>query len=406
MVLTDDYKRDIADVQAIPIVPTILEVVCQTTGMGFAAIARVTDEKWLTCGVLDNISFGLRPGDELEVESTLCHEVRQAESLVAIDHVKDDVLYFNHHTPLKYGFQSYISVPINRKDGTFFGTLCAIDPEPNQLKNEKVIGMFTLFAELIAFHLDALETLREQNIIIEKKELALDSYSFVSSHDLQEPLRKIQTFANLIQDSEVDNLSQRGKEYFEGIGRAATRMRHILKDLLSYSETREDHYSFETVDLKPLVERAASRLREELTNSGASLTIAEMCHIDIVPVQIEQVFYNLLSNAVAFRSPERRLSIDISSTVYMGAQSELSDLVPEKDYLEISVSDNGKGFDQRYADKIFDMFQRLETKNTDRSTGIGLAIAKKIVLDHQGKIIASGEVGKGATIKCYLPLRQ
>ncbi|HZJ19406.1 MAG TPA: ATP-binding protein, partial [Pricia sp.] len=229
---------------------------------------------------------------------------------------------------------------------------------------------------------------------------------FVSSHDLQEPLRKIQTFANLIQDSEVDNLSQRGKEYFGGIGRAATRMRHILKDLLSYSETREDHYSFETVDLKPLVERAASRLREELTNSGASLTIAEMCHIDIVPVQIEQVFYNLLSNAVAFRSPERRLSIDISSTVYMGAQSELSDLVPEKDYLEISVSDNGKGFDQRYADKIFDMFQRLETKNTDRSTGIGLAIAKKIVLDHQGKIIASGEVGKGATIKCYLPLRQ
>jgi len=85
----------------------------------------------------------------LEVASTLCHEVRQAESLVAIDHVKDDVLYFNHHTPLKYGFQSYISVPINRKDGTFFGTLCTIDPEPNQLKNEKAIGMFTLFAESI-----------------------------------------------------------------------------------------------------------------------------------------------------------------------------------------------------------------------------------------------------------------
>jgi len=90
----------------------------------------------------------------------------------------------------------------------------------------------------------------------------------------------------------------------------------------------------------------------------------------------------------------------------MGPQSELSDLVPEKDYLEISVSDNGKGFDQRYADKIFEMFQRLETNNTDRSTGIGLAIAKKIVLDHQGKIMASGEVGRGATIKCYLPLRQ
>ena len=239
MVLTDDYKRDIADVQAIPIVPTILEVVCQTTGMGFAAIARVTDEKWLTCGVLDNISFGLRPGDELEVESTLCNEVRQAESLVAIDHVKDDVLYFNHHTPLKYGFQSYISVPINRKDGTFFGTLCAIDPEPNQLKNEKVIGMFTLFAELISFHLDTLQTLREQNIIIEKKDLALDSYSFVSSHDLQEPLRKIQTFSNLVLDGEIENLSENGKNYFANIGRAATRMRHILKDLYPIQKPRK-----------------------------------------------------------------------------------------------------------------------------------------------------------------------
>src|ERR1700761_5652766 len=150
---------DIAAVQAIAAVPRILEVVCRSTGMGFAAVARVTDEKWICCAARDEIAFGLAPGGELGLETTICHEIRQSRQGVVIDHVAEDPNFCGHHTPAKYGFQSYISMPIIRADGTMFGTLCAIDPRPARLNTPETIGMFNLFAELIAAHLDSADRL-------------------------------------------------------------------------------------------------------------------------------------------------------------------------------------------------------------------------------------------------------
>ncbi len=150
-----DFAADIVDIASIQAIPTILDVVCRTTGMGFAAVARVTEDRWVTCAVRDDIAFGLRPGGELQVATTICHEIRQSRSAVVIDHVAEDQSYCGHPTPALYGFQSYISMPILMPDGAFFGTLCAIDPRPAQLKRPEVIGMFKLFADLIAFHLDA-----------------------------------------------------------------------------------------------------------------------------------------------------------------------------------------------------------------------------------------------------------
>jgi GAF domain-containing protein len=150
-----EFKADIDAIGAIAAIPTILNVVCRVTGMGFAAVARVTPERWVCIAVNDEINFGLKPGGELKVETTICHEVRQAREAVVIDHVAEDALFCKHHTPAMYGFQSYISMPIFLKDGSFYGTLCAIDPKPAQLKNPTVIGMFRLFADLVAFHLEA-----------------------------------------------------------------------------------------------------------------------------------------------------------------------------------------------------------------------------------------------------------
>ena len=121
-------QADIDAVGAIGAVPTILDVVCRATGMGFAAVARVTEQRWICCAVNDLIQFGLQPGGELKVETTICHEVREMRAPVVIDHVAEDSLYCRHHTPAMYGFQSYISMPIVLEDGRFFGTLCAIDP--------------------------------------------------------------------------------------------------------------------------------------------------------------------------------------------------------------------------------------------------------------------------------------
>lgn len=151
----EDIREDVALVNSIEMVPTILDVICRTTGMGFAAIARVTDDKWIACSVHDEIKFGLTPGDELRIENTICNEIRQSGQAVIIDHVDNDDKFCHHHTAAMYGFQSYISIPILRQNGEFFGTLCAIDPNPHKLNDTATLKMFKLFAELISFHLNA-----------------------------------------------------------------------------------------------------------------------------------------------------------------------------------------------------------------------------------------------------------
>ena len=125
-----ELERDVSDIARIKAIPTILDIICRMTGMRFAAVARVTEDRWIACEVRDEIDFGLKPGGELEVETTLCNEIRQSGTAIVIDHVAQDEVYCRHHTPELYGLQSYISMPIVLSDGTFFGTLCAIDVQP------------------------------------------------------------------------------------------------------------------------------------------------------------------------------------------------------------------------------------------------------------------------------------
>ncbi len=150
-----DLQADRIALESIAAVPTILDVVCQTTGMGFAAIARVTEDRWVACSVRDDIAFGLKPGGELPIATTICNAIRESRSAVIIDHVAEDPAYREHPTPRMYGFQSYVSMPIHLPDGSFFGTLCAIDPRPAHLNRANVVGLFKMFADLIGFHLDA-----------------------------------------------------------------------------------------------------------------------------------------------------------------------------------------------------------------------------------------------------------
>jgi hypothetical protein len=119
--LSDDLKANVAAVQLIGAVPRILQVICRSTGMGLAAVARVTEDRWICCAVRDEIAFGLLPGGELEVKTTICDEIRQSHEAVVIDHVAEHAVYCGHHTPATYGLQSYISMPIVLEDGTFFG---------------------------------------------------------------------------------------------------------------------------------------------------------------------------------------------------------------------------------------------------------------------------------------------
>lgn len=134
-------------------IPAILDAVCRTTGMGFAAIAHVTEHQWIAYSVRDLIAFGLKPGDELKIEDTLCHDIRQSGKAIIINDVANDLIYSKHKAPKLHKFQSYISMPIMLEDGSFFGTICAIDPKPQIINTPQIINMFEIFAEVIGYYL-------------------------------------------------------------------------------------------------------------------------------------------------------------------------------------------------------------------------------------------------------------
>jgi GAF domain-containing protein len=196
-----DFQDELDAIAAIPAVDAILEVVCRTTGMGFAAIARVTDDRWVCCAVKDNIAFGMKPGSELKVETTICDQIRASRELVVIDHVTEDRKFHSHPTPAMYGFQSYISVPILLSGGSFFGTLCAIDPRPNTLNNPAVLGMFKLFAELVGFHLDMHAQLAAQKSENARLE---DRFRGGLGHDMRNTLAAMEAGTKLLQKSPLD----------------------------------------------------------------------------------------------------------------------------------------------------------------------------------------------------------
>lgn len=197
-----DFQDDLDLIASIPAVDTILEVVCRTTGMGFAAIARVTDERWICCAVKDDIAFGLKPGGELKVQTTICNEIRASQRRVVIDHVALDANFSNHHTPAMYGFQSYISQPIILPGEIFFGTLCAIDPRPNTLNTPAVTGMFKLFADLVAFHLDACLKLAAS----EKENARLhEQFRAGLGHDMRNTLAAMDAGTRLLQKTPLND---------------------------------------------------------------------------------------------------------------------------------------------------------------------------------------------------------
>lgn len=426
MAYTDvDFAKDIERVRKIPLITTLLDVVCQTTGMGFAAVARVTQDRWIACSVRDDIQFGLVPGGELKVETTICNEIRDSHQAVIIDDVRESETFCNHPTPLMYGFQSYISFPIVLKNGEFFGTLCAIDPNPAQLKNAKTAGLFTLFTDLISLHLQQTELLEqslnlsdnlEQQVQVRTRELQesvydlqrsnenLQQFAYIASHDLQEPLRKIQSFGDLLQ-------TKRGAELGDDIDlltrmqQAAKRMSTLIRDLLLYSRISTRQETASPVLLNQVVELVLKDLEMTIYEVNAQIDITTLPVVQGDYRQLEQLFQNLLSNALKFRRVGVPPQIRISAQTV--AVTELPSLVkPARKvamYHRIDVSDNGIGFDGKYLDRVFQVFQRLHTKSAFPGTGIGLAICEKVAINHGGAITAISQPDQGTTFQVYLP---
>ena len=246
--------------------------------------------------------------------------------------------------------------------------------------------------------------LAQNNIELEKTNKELEAFAYISSHDLQEPLRKIQTFATRLLDKEYNNLSENGKDHFRRMQNAAERMQTLINDLLAYSRTNTFERKYEKINLNKMIEEVKEDMQEELLQKNATLEAAQLCEINIIPFQFRQLLHNLISNSLKFSNPNRAPHLKIKNKIGKGIEFKNNKLLDSTTYYHISISDNGIGFEQHFSEKIFELFQRLHGKNEYNGTGIGLAIVKKIVENHNGIITAKGQLNKGATFDIYLPM--
>lgn len=245
--------------------------------------------------------------------------------------------------------------------------------------------------------------LEQKNKDLINMNIELQSFAYISSHDLQEPLRKIQTFASRLSDLDEQNISAKAKTYLNRIEVSAKRMQTLIQDLLTYSRTNSADRVFVKVNLDEIAEEVISDFSERIEETNAVINLNPLGEATVIPFQFRQLLHNLIGNALKFSKKEQNPYVEIKARKIKGYETKIPVDYPDKMYYHLTISDNGIGFADEYKERIFEVFQRLNTESEFSGTGIGLAIVKKIVENHKGIIRAHSEKGKGATFEIYLP---
>ena len=293
----------------------------------------------------------------------------------------------------------FIYYRIIKKDGTVkhikgYGKLLV-----NEDGEKRIVGNITDISDEIERYLE----LEERNLELERNNKELSEFNYVASHDLQEPLRKIQTFISRLEDKEADKFSSSGKQYLERIHVAATRMRLLIDDLLQFSRTNKPDKEFVKTNLNELLENAKQDVAETISEKQAIITNAELPSVSVIPFQMQQLFLNLLSNSLKYSKKDVSPVITIDYALVNSKNEALLTKTIKANYHKIRFTDNGIGFDQQYASQIFELFNRLHNKQEYSGTGVGLSICKKIAENHNGFIFAEGKLDVGAVFTLYLP---
>lgn len=292
----------------------------------------------------------------------------------------------------------YRIIKKNTLDIRYFRTTARIFID--RLGHKNVLGTTQDITE--DYHKTQLIKLRNKELEQNNKELT--EFNHVASHDLQEPLRKIQTFISRIEDREKESLSQTTKGYFEKIQEASNRMRILIDDLLQYSRTNRSENKFEITNLNTIANNAISELSENIAEKKAEIIFENLHEVHGIPFQLEQLFINIIGNSLKYSKKDVHPVITITSSKVKGSKTPILNDNSKREYIKITFKDNGLGFEQKYAEKIFLLFNRLHDKNEFPGTGVGLAICKKIIENHKGYIFAKGLPNQGATFKIYLPI--
>lgn len=251
------------------------------------------------------------------------------------------------------------------------------------------------------------EELRKLNVSLQQSNLELERFAYIASHDLQEPLRKVQAFGSIVMDEFGEQLGQRGSELLSRMQASANRMSLLIKDILNFSRTTQHELFVRQVDLNKVIGDVLKDLELLILQKNAQVTCHQLCTVDGIPLQIYQLFYNLISNAIKFSKPGVSPVVTISSRLLTDDEvAQHQSLHWGRAHCEITVTDNGIGFNPNYAQQIFGLFQRLHSKSSYEGTGIGLALCQRIVVNHQGTIWATSKEGKGATFYSIIPVMQ
>lgn len=370
--VTDLSIQSVAAIDRIGVAPMLLDICCRITGMGFSAIARVTEDRWIACATDDRLGFGLVPGGELEIKTTLCNEIRDHGRPVVIDNVAEDPLYVRHHTPATYGLQSYISVPIFLGDGSFWGTLCAIDPQPNKVSDPAITGTFKAFAELIAMHLDtqARLELSEAALEAERETAALrDRFIAVLGHDLRNPLAALDAGMHLLARSD---LGARESTILAQMATSSRRMGLLVDNLLDLARGHIGRglalNRAEDQSLAEAIEQVVAELGAVHPGSVLKLDIDIAGPVACDHLRMTQLVSNLVGNALTHG--------DAAEPVRVVAA--LAD-----GRFRIEVANGGKPIPPAMRLRLFEPFTQ---SSSPKGLGLGLFIAMQIAKAHGGTI--------------------
>jgi signal transduction histidine kinase len=397
MTYTDGSAQDIAEpvaaVSRIDLVPTLLNVLCEMTGMRVAVVARVTDKTWTACAVKDDIHFGLEPGTQFPVDATLGFEALASRRPLVIEHASADPLYSRPRVPALLPIESFISAPIILADGRHFGNLSALDSNPAKLAEPRIVSMFEQFAALIAAQLDnQLLQDREHHALLDERAAGELREQFIAilGHDLRNPLHAVYAGGDMLErrltDPALLTIASRIKSN-------ARRMSGLIDDILDFARGRlGGGIGVELTEIENLnagLLNVVQELQDGQPDCEIIADIGVSCSVRCDLGRLQQIASNLLGNALAHGLPQ--------SPVTISAKADADDFVLE-------VWNAGEPIPAESLDKIFEPFWRHSLSASRNGLGLGLHICSQIVRAHQGRLSVTSTREGGTRFTARLPL--
>ena len=384
---------DIATIGRISAVPAMLQVISDMTGLRFAAVARVTDDTWTACAVLDQLEFGLGVGGELDLTTTICHEIRGSHVSVVIDKASEDPLYHDHHTPRIYHFESYISVPVFRTDGRFFGTICALDPNPAPLRSSSIQSTMESFARVLSLQIEAEEALQHTEAQLQEERSTAElreQFIAVLGHDLRNPLFAINFGAERLLRKHPDPATDTLIRHILTSGRRAAQ---LVEDVLDFARGRMGSgiplHLKDCQDLQAALQHVVSEVQSVHPQRLIQADIGDLRGVYGDRDRLAQLLSNLVANAIHHGSHD--------GPVQVTAQIE-------HDQFTLAVKNPGQ-IDALALPRLFEPYARPLKDTPQAGLGLGLYIVKQIADAHGGQLQVSSCAQTGTLFTFTLKIR-